>query len=76
MNEPNFNKKRIKVIERNYKCAMHWFPTSEVDIKWHTQVYITADAAKQLVHAFVTSRLDNHNGNSLVGLYGLPLQAI
>ena len=38
-------------------------------IKWISDIgkYITDDAAKQLVHAFVTCRLDN--GNSL--LYGL-----
>ena len=43
-------------------------------LKWISDIrkYITADSAKQLVHAFVTSRLDN--GNSL--LYGLPSSVI
>ena len=54
----------IKNVGYSYFQHMMWIR----DIR----KYITADAAKQLVHAFVTSRLDN--GNSL--LYDLPSSAI
>ena len=47
-------------------CFQHLKPISDI------RKYITEDAAKQLVHAFITSRLDN--GNSL--LYGLPASTI
>ena len=54
----------INNIKRS--CFQHLKRISD-DLK-----YITEDAAKQLVHAFITSRLDN--GNYL--LYDLPISTI
>lgn len=59
----NFDE-QIRNIRRS--CFQHLKRISDI------RKYITADAAKQLVHAFITSRLDN--GNSL--LYGLPTATI
>ena len=54
----------INTIRRS--CFQHLKRISDI------RKYITEDAAKQLVHAFIPSRLDN--GNSL--LYGLPTSTI
>ena len=54
----------INSIRRS--CFQHLKGISDI------RKYITEDAAKQLVHAFIASRLDN--GNSLI--YGLPTSTI
>ena len=59
---------KLESLVKNARCSCFQ------DLKWISNIrkYVAADAAKLLVHAFVTSILDN--GNSL--LYGLPPSVI